>query len=406
MISRTEIVICGAGIAAAYHLLSVRQGMSDVFLVDARPPMSLTSDKSSEGYRNWWPGPDDAMVRLMNRSIDLLEEFAAEGDNRILLNRRGYLYVTADTARIDDFGLLAEEVARLGAGPVRYHTGQSGESPYLPAPPEGYLDQPIGSDLILDLNLIRQHFSYLAEDTIAVLHARRCGWFSGQQLGMFMLEQALKAGASLVEGRVEDVQVVGNRVAGVKITSGSASEVISTSRFVNAAGPFGGEIGNMLDLELPILSELHLKLNFNDPVHIVPRQAPMTIWADPQNLSWSAEERETWAEFEDTRWLLDRFPPAVHCRPDGGEDSPILLMLWPYHVDPKPPTFPIPVEPEFPEIVLRGMARMIPGLSHYIEQMPKPVVDGGYYMKTGENCIGQIHFTQMAHLFFGADIPE
>ena len=70
-----EIVICGAGIAgiaAAYHL-AVKHGVRDVMLIDERAPMSLTSDKSTEAYRNWWPGPDDAMVRFMNRSIDLLE---------------------------------------------------------------------------------------------------------------------------------------------------------------------------------------------------------------------------------------------------------------------------------------------------------------------------------------------
>ena len=65
-----EVVICGAGIAgiaAAYHL-AVRRGVTGVVLVDERPPLSLTSDKSTECYRNWWPGPGDAMVRLMNRA--------------------------------------------------------------------------------------------------------------------------------------------------------------------------------------------------------------------------------------------------------------------------------------------------------------------------------------------------
>ncbi|MBE2236955.1 MAG: FAD-dependent oxidoreductase, partial [Caldilineaceae bacterium] len=71
--STAEVIICGAGIAgiaAAYHL-AVKQGVRNVVLVDERAPMSLTSDKSTEAYRNWWPGPDDAMLRLMNRSIDL-----------------------------------------------------------------------------------------------------------------------------------------------------------------------------------------------------------------------------------------------------------------------------------------------------------------------------------------------
>ncbi len=82
--STADIVICGAGIAgisAAYHL-AVHHGVRNVLLVDERPPMSLTSDKSTEAYRNWWPGPDDAMLRFMNRSIDLLEQLDDANDHR------------------------------------------------------------------------------------------------------------------------------------------------------------------------------------------------------------------------------------------------------------------------------------------------------------------------------------
>ena len=66
-----EVVICGAGIAGlatAYHL--TRRGVTDVVLVDERSPLSLTSDKSAECYRNWWPGPGNAMVAALNRSIE------------------------------------------------------------------------------------------------------------------------------------------------------------------------------------------------------------------------------------------------------------------------------------------------------------------------------------------------
>ena len=78
-----DVVICGAGIAgiaAAYHL-AARHGLSDVLLVEERSPLMMTSDKSTEAYRNWWPGPGDAMVRFMNRSIDLLEEMADVSGN-------------------------------------------------------------------------------------------------------------------------------------------------------------------------------------------------------------------------------------------------------------------------------------------------------------------------------------
>ena len=76
--SHAQIVICGAGIAgiAAAHRLALHHRIKDIVLVDERSPLSLTSDKSTEAYRNWWPGPGDAMVRFMNRSIDLLEELA------------------------------------------------------------------------------------------------------------------------------------------------------------------------------------------------------------------------------------------------------------------------------------------------------------------------------------------
>src|SRR5436853_517014 len=81
----SRIVICGAGIAgvaAAYHL-AVEHGHANVTIVEADHPLSLTSDKSTEAYRNWWPGPDAAITAYMNRSIDLLEGIAHRSGNRI-----------------------------------------------------------------------------------------------------------------------------------------------------------------------------------------------------------------------------------------------------------------------------------------------------------------------------------
>src|SRR3954454_11021346 len=114
-----DVVICGAGIAgisAAYHL-AVRRGVSDVVIVDDQPPLTVTSDKSTECYRNWWPGPGDTMVRFMNRSIDLLEELAGESGNRFTMNRNGYASLTADPIRAAELERGAREVSALGAGP-------------------------------------------------------------------------------------------------------------------------------------------------------------------------------------------------------------------------------------------------------------------------------------------------
>jgi len=381
-----EVVVCGAGIAGiatAYHL-TVRRGMSGVVLVDERPPLSLTSDKSTECYRNWWPGPGDAMVALMNRSIDLLEDLARESDNVFRLNRRGYLFVTADPERVPQFVRAAEEAAALGAGPVRHH--QTPASDYQPAPADAFEGQPTGSDVITDPSLIRRHFPYLADETIALLHARRCGWFSGQQLGMYLLERAREKGARLIEGRVEAIDTTGGRVREVTVRGAAGGTMtLSTPRFVDAAGPFVAQVGRLLGVELPVFCERHAKVALNDTLGVVPRHAPMMIWTDPLRLPWSDEEHAELARSDAHRYLLEPFPAGVHGRPEGGGDSPVVLLIWTYDTEPVEAVFPIQFDPAHGEIVLRAMSRMLPGLSAYLTRLPRCFVDGGYYTKTREN---------------------
>jgi glycine/D-amino acid oxidase-like deaminating enzyme len=380
-------VICGAGIAgiSVAWQLAVKHGMKRVVLVDERAPMTLTSDKSTEAYRNWWPGPDDAMVRMMNRSIDLLEEMALASENRFLMNRRGYLYATADPGRIAAMREIAELASGYGAGPVRIHTGQAGGPDYRAAPADGWQNQPIGADLFLDAGSIQSHFPFLAPQTCAALHARRCGWLSGQQLGMLQLEQARAAGVEVVEGRVEWIETSGGRVSSVQIAAGGEVLTVFTPRFVNAAGPMLSYVGGLLGLELPVFSELHLKVSIEDHLRAVPRDAPFTIWEDPQRIDWSAEEREFLAEMADGDLLLSEMPAGVHMRVEGGGGSSHLLILWPYHVEPVAEVFPLTIPDHYAEICLRGMATAIPALGAYVERMPKPWVDGGYYTKTREN---------------------
>src|SRR5262249_5678377 len=134
-VKTAEVVICGAGIAgiaAAYHL-AVRRGVTGIVLVDERSPLTLTSDKSAESYRNWWPGPGDSMVALMNRSIDLLEDLARESGNMFRMNRRGYLFATAQPEQIERYVRAAEEAAALGVGPARMHRTPGGDYPPAPA---------------------------------------------------------------------------------------------------------------------------------------------------------------------------------------------------------------------------------------------------------------------------------
>lgn len=393
MSGQANVVICGAGItgvSAAYFL--ARAGVKDILLVDERPPLSFTSDRSTECYRNWWPDP--SMLALMNRSIDLMEELVDESGNVFHLNRRGYLYVTADESSIPDLKKRSERISNLGAGPLRIHRSEA--STYQPAPLEGFHDQPDGADLLLGSALIQKYFPYITENAVAVLHARRAGWLSAQQLGMYLFESArtLSGTGKLgrcpepVEGvrfesaRVTGVDVENGRVTGVRLGSG---ERIDTPIFVNAAGPYLKEVGAMLSVDLPVHTELHLKAAIRDSLSVVGRDAPLLIWNDAQSLPWTEEERTFLAEDPETAWLTKPLPSGVHTRPEGTGDSQIILMLWEYQEKVSEPVWPPQLEEQYPEIALRGLAAMLPGMKGYFNRMPRPQLDGGYYTKTREN---------------------
>jgi glycine/D-amino acid oxidase-like deaminating enzyme len=78
-------------------------------------------------------------------------------------------------------------------------------------------------------------------------------------------------------------------------------------------------------------------------------------------------------------------PAGVHGRPEGAGDSPIVLGVWTYDVEPVEPRFPLEFDPSYAEIVVRGLSRMIPAMAPYAERLPRSFVDGGYYTKTEEN---------------------
>lgn len=73
-------------------------------------------------------------------------------------------------------------------------------------------------------------------------------------------------------------------------------------------------------------------------------------------------------------------------RPEGlSPESRTLLLLWAYHAEPHPEALPVPLDSDFPEVALRGMARLVPALRPYLTKLPKVYMDGGYYTQTAEN---------------------
>jgi glycine/D-amino acid oxidase-like deaminating enzyme len=419
-----EIVICGAGmagVAAAYHL-AARRGVRGVVLVDAGEPLALTSSRGTEAYRTWWPGPDGAMVDLTARSLDLLEELAAESAGAFALNRRGYAFLTADPERAAALARAAEQVEGLGGGPLRRHPGPE---PYLPFPAEGFAGVPGGADLIADPAAIRRLLPGVAPDAIALLHVRRAGWLDARALGRSLLSRAEAAGVERRRDRVTGVEVAGGRVRSVNLAGGGA---IAAGALVLAPGPGLAAAGRLLGLELPVVNEAHFKLTLDDRLGAVPRGAPLLVWHDPVRLEWSPDERRRLAADPATRPLLGKLPSGVHCRPRG--DGREALVLWPYgqvedtagggegepgasgraggrpgtrsadaagagegaargHPDtaaePAWASFPR-FHPLFAEVVLRGLARMLPAAAGYRGRAAAAgQVDGGWYCKAPDN---------------------
>ncbi|MCL4870612.1 MAG: FAD-binding oxidoreductase [Anaerolineae bacterium] len=381
---QADVVICGAGIAGisvAYHL-ALTHGVKNIVIVDERPPLTLTSDKSTECYRNWWP--DAPMVQFMNRSIDILEALAEESDNFFHLNRRGYAFFTADPQIAQEYEQQGRQTEKHGGGPLRIHRGRSDDPPFFPPPAEGYHNQPDGADLFLNRDLILRHFPYLNPEVQAAIIPRRCGSLSAQQLGMYLLDKIKAQGVKLVRGRVTGINVSQNRVQSVRLSGGEVG-MIHTPVFVNAAGPYVAELGKLLGVDIPVFNELHGKIAIEDYRNILPRNLPLMIWSDPVWLPWSDEERAELEQDEELGWLLDELPAGVHFRTEGAGGASTLLILWTYELEPKLPIWPPTFDPMYPEIVLRGLTRMIPELAVYLEKGRKPYLDGGYYCKTREN---------------------
>lgn len=378
-----DTVVVGAGIvglACAYYLTK-QHGLSRVAVVDSRDPMSLTSAQSGENYRNWWPHP--TMTAFTDHSIDLLEQVARETGDRINMTRRGYTLVTRRELPADLLEELHRGYAACPGQPIRVHReGDAG----LYEPPSSSLwrEAPTGVDVLCDPHAIRATFPSWAHDIKTVLHIRRAGSISGQQLGQYMLEVVRDSGGTLVRGEVRSVAETNPFVVDIATEEGLLH--LRADRIVNAAGPFLTDLASMLGEELPVRCVYQQKIAFEDRERAIPRTMPFTIDLDPHHLSWSEEERVLLAEVPEAKRLLGPMPGGIHCRPDGREDGSWIKLGWAYNDQDTDPHGEEPVDPQFPDTVLRAASLLHPGLAAYIGRLPRGAHHyGGYYAMTPEN---------------------
>ncbi len=341
------IVICGAGIAGittAYYLLK-NDNKLNVILIDKNQPLSFTTSKSGENFRDFWPQP--CMMQFAAHSIRLMKDLKNEyGDDAFKMTFSGYNFVSLDKDK-----------------PVFSTPQATSES----------------IEEIRDRATIQNNYPYLSEQVEKIVRIKNAGGMDVYAMGMLMLKEARKRGLKVLEGEVlairksdTDFQIHLNTKA-----------TIHAHQLVIAAGPFINYIANMLDIQLPIENILQQKFIIPDPKNIIPPDMPFTIFADAQYLDWSAEEKDFFAAEKKYHHLLEEFPAGLHVRPDTGG----IKMGWAFNTttsklpDWEPPTLEL-----FPQIVLKGASRFIPQLAEYENDIPTPLIQyAGYYTRTKEN---------------------
>ena len=101
-------------------------------------------------------------------------------------------------------------------------------------------------------------------------------------------------------------------------------------------------------------------------------QRPSAHMERSDSLPWQEEERACSIADPDTRRLTDPCRAARIRVPKEACDSQQLLMLWDYKTRSMDPVFPPPLDEQYPEVVLRGLSAMLPGLSAYFGRATRP----------------------------------
>lgn len=376
-----DVAVIGAGsigIAVAYFLAR-DHGIRNIALIDPRDPMSLTSAQSGENYRNWWPHP--VMTAFTDHSTTLMQEIDRQSGGRLNMTRGGYALVTR-SARPEE--LIQDLYRGYGEASGRVRIRESESCDYQPPQRAPWEDAPEGVDVLVDRDLIRKTFPAYAPDVATVIHIRRAGSISTQQLGQYMLETIRDIGGRVIRGEVRSIAA--NAHFALEVATEQGTKWIRANRIVNAAGPFLRDVGAMLGEDVPVKCVYQQKIAFQDHEGAVPRDMPFTIDLDGQALTWTDEDRELLAGDPATRHLVEPMTGGIHCRPDGAVDGTWIKLGWAFNERATDPHGEEPVDAQFPDTVVRGASRLNPRLAAYIGRLPRGVHHyGGYYTMTEEN---------------------
>lgn len=340
------IIICGAGIAGvstAYYILKNDKD-ANVILIDKNQPLTFTTSKSGENYRDFWP--QECMQKFVSRSIFLMKELRLK------------------------YGTESFKMIESGYNFISHHKDE----------PIFNIDENSKNVLeeITDKEIIKNDFPYFDENIEKIIKIKNAGKIDVYDLGNLLFREAKKMGLQFIQSEVLALE---KHYTDFKVTL-ETKETIDASKIVISAGPFINTIGQMIGLEFDILNTLQRKFIIPDPKKIIPKNMPFTIYADKQKLNWSQNEIDFFSSDEKLHWLLQEFPGGLHIKPE----TEGIKLGWAFQTENEIPEWTPKNFDFFPQAVLKGASRFIPELAAYEENIPNPLIEyAGYYTRTKEN---------------------
>lgn len=281
---QASVVVIGGGVigaSIAFHL--AESGVSDVVLLEKDELACGSTCKAAGGVRASFS--NEANIAIGLRGLDVYSRFAQEYHQEIDFSRDGYLYLLSDQANVDIF---TESVALQN---------RHGVASRMVTPEEAQKISPlISTDGLLAA-------SWSPED----------GKATPESVVMGYAAAARRHGARIVRHcAVTDIESTGGTITAVVTEHGR----IKTDTVVCAAGAWSAGIGNMLEVNIPVVP-VRRQIAFTEPLSELPESSPSLTIDFPSNfyfhpegkgllLGWSdPNEREGFnLEFELEDWLM------------------------------------------------------------------------------------------------------
>ena len=318
-----DVVVIGGGIVGTATAFWLSRAGLEVVLVEMRDGLStLTTPASAECFRAQFVEP--AMAELAIPSLEMFEHFdeviGLPGYN-ISIKQQGYLFLTDDPASVGDLKDNVEQQHKLGVTDSEF----------------------------LERDEIIARFPYVSPAVLAATFRQRDGWLSCHET-----TQGFTKGCDarfFINTKTTGIQMDEKGICRVETNRG----ILQTRVVVNAAGPFAGEIGRMVNLDLPLDPVRRQKVYITTTVDI-PKNAPFTV--DVNNNSY---------------W-----------RPEPGG----VIIGWVDSDEPVgQPSEKVHTDWEFPAIALDKVKRLTPFFQEVEQTVRQPDMNtsAGFYMYTPDD---------------------